>query len=282
MSFSSRPLLDLLLELRSTKGFIWARRRDLSSSFASSTLSDLDCWSLADLSSEALESMALRPPSVAPIILDSKPAQKQNIDADCIQSQTPISPLDGTLRAAPPKADSEMGHSRRFCHHQGVPVRGNIGSTGRFSPPFDQKAPEGTHSHTLKKYESRLKYLNDHLDGRDFLLDGFTVADAYLYTVLNWTAPTRVDLARRSAQAQPAGSGRRGIAGSQQRAIVEAEQRDEPEWIDFAVVGAVERDRCRDSALRRRYPVSRALQVGDGVVSRLRPRAFLARSLRRP
>ena len=37
-----------------------------------------------------------------------------------------------------------------------------------------------------------------------------------------------------------------------------------------------------DSALRRRYPVSCALQVGDGVLPRLRPRAFLARSLRRP
>src|SRR5207244_7963498 len=37
-----------------------------------------------------------------------------------------------------------------------------------------------------------------------------------------------------------------------------------------------------DSALRRRYPVSCALQVGNGVLPRLRPRAFLARSLRRP
>src|SRR5262245_51071888 len=37
-----------------------------------------------------------------------------------------------------------------------------------------------------------------------------------------------------------------------------------------------------DSALRRRYPVSCALQVGNGVLPRLRARAFLARSLRRP
>ena len=66
---------------------------------------------------------------------------------------------------------------------------------GLFVPLFDQKAPEGTHAHTLKKQEPRLKYLNSHLAGRDFLLDRFTVADAYLYTVLNWTAPTRVDLA---------------------------------------------------------------------------------------
>ena len=37
-----------------------------------------------------------------------------------------------------------------------------------------------------------------------------------------------------------------------------------------------------NSALRRRFPVSCALQVGNGVLPRLRPRAFLARSLRRP
>ncbi len=66
---------------------------------------------------------------------------------------------------------------------------------GLFIPLFDQRAPEGTRPHALKKYESRLKYLSDYLDGRDFLLDRFTVADAYLYTVLNWTAPTQVDLA---------------------------------------------------------------------------------------
>jgi glutathione S-transferase len=66
---------------------------------------------------------------------------------------------------------------------------------GLFIPLFDQKAPEGTRPHVLKKHESRLKYLNNYLDGRDFLLDRFTVADAYLYTVLNWTTATSVDLA---------------------------------------------------------------------------------------
>ena len=65
---------------------------------------------------------------------------------------------------------------------------------GFFIPLFDQKAPDGTRAHTLEKYESRLQYLNDHLAGREYLLERFSVADAYLYTVLNWTAPTRVDL----------------------------------------------------------------------------------------
>jgi len=65
---------------------------------------------------------------------------------------------------------------------------------GLFIPLFDQKAPDGTRAHTLKKYESRLNSLDNHLTGREFLLDRFSVADAYLYTILNWTAPTRVDL----------------------------------------------------------------------------------------
>jgi glutathione S-transferase len=65
---------------------------------------------------------------------------------------------------------------------------------GLFIPLFDQKAPEGTRAYTLKKCESRLNYLNNHLTGREFLLDRFSVADAYLYAILNWTVPTRVDL----------------------------------------------------------------------------------------
>ena len=61
-------------------------------------------------------------------------------------------------------------------------------------PAVRSKSAGGTRQHTLSKYESRLKYLNDHLTGRQYLLDRFTVADAYLYTILNWTVPTHVDL----------------------------------------------------------------------------------------
>jgi glutathione S-transferase len=64
-----------------------------------------------------------------------------------------------------------------------------------FIPLFDKKAPDGTHAHTLAKSRSRLDFLDKHLNGREFLLDHFSVADAYLCTVLNWTKPTQVDLA---------------------------------------------------------------------------------------
>jgi glutathione S-transferase len=46
----------------------------------------------------------------------------------------------------------------------------------------------------LERYASRFAYLDNHLRHRDFLLERFSVADAYLYTVLNWTVPTRVEL----------------------------------------------------------------------------------------
>ncbi len=65
-----------------------------------------------------------------------------------------------------------------------------------FIPLFDKKAPDGTAENTLAKGESRLAYLNDYLTGREFLLDGFSVADAYLYTVLNWSMATPVKFDR--------------------------------------------------------------------------------------
>ena len=89
-----------------------------------------------------------------------------------------------------PAEAPEKGRLQQWLSFIGIELH-----KGLFIPMFDQKAPEGTRSHVLKKQESRLKYLNDHLGGRDFLLDRFTVADAYLYTVLNWTTPTNVDLA---------------------------------------------------------------------------------------
>lgn len=63
-----------------------------------------------------------------------------------------------------------------------------------FVPLLDEKAPEGAKSYALEKGASRLAYLEKHLTGREFLLDGFSVADAYLVTVLGWCVATPVDL----------------------------------------------------------------------------------------
>lgn len=41
---------------------------------------------------------------------------------------------------------------------------------------------------------ARYRFLSAHLEGREFLLDSFSVADAYLVTSLNWARPAGVDL----------------------------------------------------------------------------------------
>ena len=59
-----------------------------------------------------------------------------------------------------------------------------------FVPLLDRKAAPEVKAYVLEKYLSRLDYLENYLKGRDYLLDHFSVADAYLVTVINWTMAT--------------------------------------------------------------------------------------------
>jgi glutathione S-transferase len=63
-----------------------------------------------------------------------------------------------------------------------------------FMPLFNRNSNEGAQAFARGLIPARFDYLNAHLDGRDYLLDRFTVADAYLVTVLNWTRPAAIDL----------------------------------------------------------------------------------------
>jgi glutathione S-transferase len=63
-----------------------------------------------------------------------------------------------------------------------------------FVPLFDKALAETTKAKTLETGRKRLAYLDRHLTNREFLLDRFSVADAYLFTVLNWHLATPVDL----------------------------------------------------------------------------------------
>jgi glutathione S-transferase len=59
-----------------------------------------------------------------------------------------------------------------------------------FTPLLGKTVPAEVKAYTLEKYLSRLEYLDKYLAGREFLLDHFSVADAYLTTVLNWSVAT--------------------------------------------------------------------------------------------
>ena len=66
-----------------------------------------------------------------------------------------------------------------------------------FTPLLGKGVPAEVKSYTLEKYLSRLVYIDKYLEGREFLLDHFSVADAYLTTILNWSIATpMIDLSK--------------------------------------------------------------------------------------
>jgi glutathione S-transferase len=65
-----------------------------------------------------------------------------------------------------------------------------------FNPLLDPRSEDGAKAFARGKAAQRFAYLNAHLDGREYLLDRFTVADAYLVVVLNWAVFTGIDLAQ--------------------------------------------------------------------------------------
>jgi len=81
--------------------------------------------------------------------------------------------------------------------HQWLCFVGTELHKGLFVPLLDRNAPPEMKTYVLGRNLSRLDYLENHLRGREFLLDHFSVADAYLVTVINWTLATPpVELAK--------------------------------------------------------------------------------------
>jgi glutathione S-transferase len=63
-----------------------------------------------------------------------------------------------------------------------------------FTPLFRAAADPAARAPALAAATRRLGYLDGHLAGREWLLDRFSVADAYLAVVLNWAPLVDLDL----------------------------------------------------------------------------------------
>jgi glutathione S-transferase len=74
--------------------------------------------------------------------------------------------------------------------HQWLCFIGTELHKGLFVPVLDKRAGPEVKSYVLERNLSRLDYLESYLKGREYLLDHFSVADAYLVTVINWTMAT--------------------------------------------------------------------------------------------
>src|SRR5688572_7956644 len=66
-----------------------------------------------------------------------------------------------------------------------------------FSPLFNPTVDVKVKEYTTQNLEKKFDWLNAQLAGRKFLTgDNFTIADAYLFVVVNWTNFVGIDLAR--------------------------------------------------------------------------------------
>jgi glutathione S-transferase len=63
-----------------------------------------------------------------------------------------------------------------------------------FSPLFNPSSSDDVKQGAKKLLARRFGYVEQQLAGREYLMGTFTVADAYLYTVLTWTNFVGVDL----------------------------------------------------------------------------------------
>jgi glutathione S-transferase len=64
-----------------------------------------------------------------------------------------------------------------------------------FAPLMSKSAPEGAKAWARELATKRLDLLSTHLDGSDYLVGSFSVADAYLLSILNWCEHAGVPIA---------------------------------------------------------------------------------------
>jgi len=71
-----------------------------------------------------------------------------------------------------------------------------------FSPLFNPKASDEWKQVIKDQIGGKFDYLSKQIQGKDYLMGTFTVADAYLFTILGWAKHMNIDLAKWPVLAQ--------------------------------------------------------------------------------
>jgi glutathione S-transferase len=64
----------------------------------------------------------------------------------------------------------------------------------QFGPLFKPGTPAATQQAQKELLAKRFDYLVEQMTGKQYLMGDFTAADAYLFTVLNWTGHLKIDM----------------------------------------------------------------------------------------
>ena len=101
-----------------------------------------------------------------------------------------LADLKPELKLAPPNGSLARYQLQAWLTFIGTELHKN------FSPFFNPAATDEMKAMARANIERRLGYVNEQLEGRQHLMgEGFTVADAYLFTVLGWASIIKLDLA---------------------------------------------------------------------------------------
>jgi glutathione S-transferase len=99
-----------------------------------------------------------------------------------------IADLNPEAGLAPPPGSPARYELQMWLNFVGGEVHKGI-----FYPIFN--GPPETHAFCRETLLPRaFAHLSAHLEGREYLMDGFTVADAYLFTALNWAFAAGIDM----------------------------------------------------------------------------------------
>lgn len=94
-------------------------------------------------------------------------------------------------RLAPPAGTLERYHLMEWLNFIATELHKG------FSPLFKPGTPEETKKAALDNISARLEFINQKLQGKDYLTgDRFGVADAYLFTILRWATSKKIDFSR--------------------------------------------------------------------------------------
>ncbi len=104
-----------------------------------------------------------------------------------------IADLKPGARLAPPAGTRARNKLQQWLNYIGTEVHKAV-----FAMVFNPASPPEAKAFARDVLlPARYERLSTHLKGREFLLDeGFSVADAYLVTTLNWAGPAGVDLSK--------------------------------------------------------------------------------------
>ena len=95
-----------------------------------------------------------------------------------------------TDRFWPPASPEERARLQRWIGFVNSELH-----TGAFTAILGSNVGDEARAEALEKARSRFAYLDAELAGREYLAGGFSLADAYLFVVLNWTQVRGPDLA---------------------------------------------------------------------------------------